>query len=1008
VVQSGLPANNSGLRFFIPAPIAEYRFEQGTLTGAAGEVLDSSGNGHHGTRINAPANGNKAQTTASGRICRGIDIPANNNLNQIDGVDTGLPTATVGPRGAITFWYRSTAAWGGNNHILFDASTIANRHFYLVRDNNSRLRFVVTDNANAPATMTLVQGGAPVVPAGTWKHLAVTWRLAAGANASAIAIYSDGALVASQTGTTNGVLHSSLGALLLGDNRSGNFQLGNATRSASGTLDEVRVYNYEATAAVVQRDMRLTRACGSLDHFAIGHPGTAVTCEPATVTFSAHQSDHSVSIAYTGTVNLSTSSGRGDWSLVSGAGVLANGGADDGAGSYTFAAADNGVVQLGLKHTAPATLDLDADDGSASDSSGSVTAAEDATLEFVETGFVLLADGVAGAIGNQIAGKATNQAPGAQALELRAVRASDSTGACEAALTGTQSIELAFECVDPNACAGGTMAVTAATAAAIPGNPGGAVAIYAPVSFDFAAGTGRAPFLAQYSDAGNTRLHARFDLPLGSGGASGDLMRGASNAFTWRPFALQVTAAGNPGASGASGPRYRRAGEAFTTAVRAVAWSALDDTDADGIADGHAAGDIDPSNNASLADNATTPNFSPSAAAALAARLLAPAPGVDPGLSGTTTVLIGGGVGSTAGARYDEVGIVEVSAAQTGDYLGIGPAETARIRGHSGFVGRFHPARFEVTANVPAFADACAAGAFTYLDQTFHFATAPVLTVTARNLGGGVTRNYTSGGFWKLDTVLAGRGYLDASGAGVGFTAMPAGPVALAGDTGLTGSATLSVAGGAAGDGFQYRRTALVAPFNARVDANFPAADLTDSDGVCVDADVNGVCEPFLITAIGTTALRFGRLTLASALGSELLPLTMPARAEHYTGTVFVQNLDDACTSLALAAEVTLANPQTADGAPQPGTQTMTIAAGSTRIQSGDLGLAAGAGAFVFTPPGANQTGYVDTVARLNAAAPWLRYDWDGGGAYDDDPTARASFGIYNGPHPFIYLREPW
>ncbi len=35
-----------------------------------------------------------------------------------------------------------------------------------------------------------------------------------------------------------------------------------------------------------------------------------------------------------------------------------------------------------------------------------------------------------------------------------------------------------------------------------------------------------------------------------------------------------------------------------------------------------------------------------------------------------------------------------------------------------------------------------------------------------------------------------------------------------------------------------------------------------------------------------------------------------------------------------------------------------------------------------------------------------LRGDWDGDSLYDDNPTGRATFGIYKGRDPIIFLRE--
>lgn len=230
VVQSGLPANNTGIRFFIPGALAEYRFDLGSLNGTAGELLDSSGNALNGTRINSPSNANQAQINSGGKVCQAVSIPANSTLTQIDAIDITLPPTLIGSAGTITFWYKSTSAWGTTNAVLFDATLVSGRHFYLARDSNARLRFVVTDNAAVPRTITLVQAGSPAVAADTWKHRAVTWELSAG-NAI-LAIYSDGVRVAAVTDTSNGSLNSSLGSLYIGDNRSLNSELGNATGPA--------------------------------------------------------------------------------------------------------------------------------------------------------------------------------------------------------------------------------------------------------------------------------------------------------------------------------------------------------------------------------------------------------------------------------------------------------------------------------------------------------------------------------------------------------------------------------------------------------------------------------------------------------------------------------------------------------------------------------------------------------------------------------------------------------
>ncbi|MGE3774313.1 MAG: DUF6701 domain-containing protein, partial [Gammaproteobacteria bacterium] len=547
LVQTGLPANRSGLRFFITAPLAEYRFEQSTLNGAAGELLDSSGNGFHGTRIDSPASAPRVESV-TGRVCRGIDVPSSATVSSIDAVDTGLPVLKIGNQGTISFWYRNAKAWTAEHNLLLDAGTSTTRWFTFGKTNRGRLRFALTDDA--ATTVDLAPTTDNAIAAGTWTHLAVSWRLAAGSNATVLRIYLDGKLYGTLTTTSSGKLNAALSTLYLGDGRTAALPSIGAVGAANGTLDEVRVYGYEATQAVIRRDMAVTRSCSGIDHFALSHAGTAVSCEAATVKLGAMTAEDAPVTNYASPVDLATSSGRGDWTLLSGNGTLDNGSDNDGRATYRFVAGDDGAVTLGLRHTSVGIVNIDASDGTASERSGAAIRAEDADLEFVEAGFVFTANAVPGAIGTQIAGKPSSAAPGAQSLGLKAVRTATGTGACEAALVGTQLVDLAFQCLSPAICSGRSLTLDGGSATSIAANPAGGVAGYTPVKLVFDA-MGVAPFAAVFDDAGSVRLHARYELPLASGSGSGNFMHGASNAFVWRPFALDVDVPGNPGATAA-------------------------------------------------------------------------------------------------------------------------------------------------------------------------------------------------------------------------------------------------------------------------------------------------------------------------------------------------------------------------------------------------------------------------------------------------------------------------
>ncbi len=429
-------------------------------------------------------------------------------------------------------------------------------------------------------------------------------------------------------------------------------------------------------------------------HFAIEHDGSAVNCQAEPITITAHDSAHNPFTAFTGTITLTTSTAHGDWEVITGAGTLNNATADDGWATYTYHPNDNGQVVLGLRNTHVETVNIHVTAGALGEDP-----TEDADLVFARSGFNFLADGTRNAIATQIAGKPSSIAPGSQLIELQAVHTSDETGACEAALTGSTNISLAFECIDPAGCSSRLLTVNENP---VGRNDAGTGSLsYATVPLDFGDATdATAPLVIAYPEVGKIKLHARHVLS-----PSGEPMLGASNEFVVRPFALHVTATGNPGATDAGGAVFTTAGADFTVGVKAVLWEQGDDLDGDGVADGHGAGNDDPGDNADLANNPAALNFGLETTAEqilLSSRLIQPTGSTDPGLVGTLGIAsFASGSGSTT-VRFHEVGIIELAAKIADDnYLGIGTAATANIGGKSGYVGRFTPARLGVTDNTP-------------------------------------------------------------------------------------------------------------------------------------------------------------------------------------------------------------------------------------------------------------------------------------------------------------------
>lgn len=251
-----VPPPDSAVRFFLPAPVAEFRMDEASWTGAD-SVANSTSGGTHGSPVGA------AQTVPGGKICAGGNIPSNSSTAAIAAVDTGYDVdSQIGSSGTLSFWYKSNGAWSGGSSQaaqLFDASVANNRWFYLARRNgNGRLSFNLTDSAN---NNFQIDTGNNAFAANTWVHIGVTWKLTPVEASNRVQIFVNGALSRSSAIGTTRPLSSAIGSLYFGDNRSGFVTNPGTGNSANGVIDEVRIYNSEVTNAVIQRDYTATRPC---------------------------------------------------------------------------------------------------------------------------------------------------------------------------------------------------------------------------------------------------------------------------------------------------------------------------------------------------------------------------------------------------------------------------------------------------------------------------------------------------------------------------------------------------------------------------------------------------------------------------------------------------------------------------------------------------------------------------------------------------------------------------
>ena len=334
--------------------------------------------------------------------------------------------------------------------------------------------------------------------------------------------------------------------------------------------------------------------------------------------------------------------------------------------------------------------------------------------------------------------------------------------------------------------------------------------------------------------------------------------------------------------------------------------------------------------------------------------------------------------------------------------------------------GRFVPDNFGVAFNVPVFAPACTG--FTYQGQPFNYSTPPVITVIAREAGGATTTRYT-GSWWRLThstltPALQSSRYAAASGTldtATGLPAVAADPAIVDGGGG-TGTLTFS-----SGSGLRFTRSNATPTAELNADIAL-SINVIDADNVIYASNPaafgaasagNGIL--FSDADAGTTndkRVRYGRLRLGGASGSQVLAMRLPIEAQYWNGSVFVTNTLDSCTSL-LSTRVGLGN------------YGGSLNAGETTASIVNSPLQSGRSAIQLSAPGAGNSGSVDVTINLGTGsnadacagfAPattaagdlsHLRGLWcNPPNTYTKDPSARARFGINRGSDQSIYRRE--
>lgn len=965
----------------IPDPLARYPFDEAVWNGAVNEVTDDSGNGYAGTAVNG------ATTSATDPAIPGS--PGTCRYGNFDGSDdyidlAGLPNLTGSF--TITAWIKADDLGGDQRIFADDQSNSGGFALSLGDGGNGKLRFF-----SRRVNPIIVDTRDAVISAGSWHHVAAVHDV----TAKTREIYVDGVAVLLSTGSTSSVYSGTWG------NDPGAASIGGENSAAGseavphwrfkGDLDEVRVYTDALSQAQIQTIRDETHPCVTtgLDHILLEHDGQGLTCmgEPVTVSACA---DAACSSLYTGQVTVDFSSPTSGWSQ----------------DPITFS---GGSVEVSLGYTAAGSVLLDATASSPATSTATdcinSSGGNACELIFAETGILIDGDDSDGqaesAIVAQIAGKPSATGYSAATQRVRVVRTDNATGACVAGVSN-QTLNASVSYQLPSATEGlddNSLLLTAASSATLTSAGNGQTV---QLAFD---GNGTAPFSFTSLDAGRYQLRMAMEIPAldPDGVPTGTTLAASdtSNGFVVRPLALYADATGNPRALDADGNAFKGAGEAFTLGYRSLRWAPGRDSDNDALWDDCAI--------STLADPGTYARVPSWTIGQPGAALQQPTGGNAGTLNhagGDVTFAAGTASFDEGDVSYSEVGIIQLQQLGLNTFLG----ETVPLC--SPYIGRFIPADFSFAINSHgALLNSCTGSSFSYAGTPIGYATPqlPTATITARNSSGIITQNYT-GLYNKLP--LSGINMPNISSDGTQLGADGITRVSLNWSVGTpslidNGNGTLDFE--LSGDTFTYGRTAndKVAPFTS--DLLLTVQEITDADGVVA----SGMPQSFSPTGV---EIRYGRVAMRNAQGSELRPLQVPLQLEYYAGSAngFAVNGADTCSQVIQLSLVdldssdglkatTAADRNTAIYAPAA------LAGGYAASDLSDAGLlfvqppVAGDFNLHLQAPGQGNTGSARVVVNVPS---WLEYTWND--ALMSDPSAKATFGVFSRPGGLIYQRETY
>jgi len=688
----------------------------------------------------------------------------------------------------------------------------------------------------------------------------------------------------------------------------------------------------------------------------ISSPLTGINCLPSEIDIVVFDTNGDQYTDFDGDLDLTTSVTHGDWTTNgSQFGSLDNLATDDGAANYDMSSSDGGDVTLLLSNTHAESTTLTVESEGVSQS---------ATIDFQAAGFVF------SNISTQVSAQTS------ASLSIQAVETDQVTGACQALLFDNQIVEMAVECISPSNCGAATYQVnTVPVPTPVSTNTQSTVNSYSDVTLDFGnAASSTATFTQTYDEAGSIRLWARYQLLDSGGAATGNTITGSSNSFVNRPagFCMESPDANwqcSTPALDAGCTAFKQAGDNFNLSVTAKRYS-VGSTD--------------------YCSHGTTNNFTNSVN--LSHSLISPT-AIDGGQAGNfslSSVNLNSGVGTSALANFDDMGVFSLSAGGN-TYLTV-----ALPRNDSENIGRFYPKRFSITTSTAATYDNGNTG-FTYTGQlesdgttgSISYLTAPDFTFEVQGYNNQTLNNYL--------TPLYSTPVVSASASSTTQGNVPSAMTLTAGwsagsisgpDINDRYTYTFNMA-----DHFVFNRTqnSLIAPFNNDTRITISSfIEPVDSIDIASSETILGTGGP----------IYYGRIRIDNAYGPETEPVPQLFKAEYFDGTKFIFNDLDNGSDYDLVGINTILVTDVGNATNNLDNDDSTI--------SGDI---ADTGMLVNGEFLSNWSvpvnGRYGSYSFMYAVENWLKYDWNGSGdGVDEDPSGTVNFGQFRGNDRVIYWKE--